>query len=74
MWQLGLIIRDFVIKFGCSLTVCINTWLLTVNGEHNMILLAMKDKFFYSLSLLKIYNTESNLSGDLGSVYDEKIF
>lgn len=56
--------RRFLEKFGCSSTVCANAWLLIVDGQHNMTLLATKDKLLWSLNLLKIYNTEGNLPGD----------
>ena len=64
--------RRFRAAFGCCSRVCSLAWLLVVDGWRNRPKEATKMRFLWSLSLLKSYDTESNMASNCG--VDEKTF
>ena len=67
--------RRFREMFGCSSIVCANAWLLIIEVfDEDMPSGATKVRFLWALNLLKAYDTEGNLSGNVGEGCDEKTF
>ena len=67
--------RKFREMFGCSSIVCANAWLLIIEVfDEDMPSGATKVRFLWALNLLKAYDTEGNLSGNVGERCDEKTF
>ena len=64
--------RRFRTAFGCCSRVCSLAWLLVVDGWTNRPKQATKIRFLWALSLLKTYDTETNMANSCG--VDEKTF
>ena len=64
--------RGFREAFGCSSRECSLAWLLVADGWTNRPKQATKIRFLWALSLLKTYDTETNMANSCG--VDEKTF
>ena len=64
--------RGFREAFGCSSRECSLAWLLVADGWTDRPKQATKIRFLWALSLLKTYDTETNMANSCG--VDEKTF